>query len=120
MSGGLTKRQHEALLFLREYIARHGTSPTFEEIQNHLGLASKSGIKRIIVGLEERGFIHQLPNRARAIRVIGEADGVSFSDHFEFNERVLIRKAAEQSGRSVDEFCRRAIMDSVRSTVGRG
>ena len=35
-----------------------------------IGLASKSGIHRLISGLEERGFIRRLANRARAIEII--------------------------------------------------
>ena len=35
-----------------------------------LGLKSKSGIHRLISGLEERGFIRRLPHRARALEVV--------------------------------------------------
>ena len=35
-----------------------------------LGLKSKSGIHRLITGLEERGFIRRLPHRARALEVL--------------------------------------------------
>ena len=35
-----------------------------------LGLKSKSGIHRLVSGLEERGYIKKLTNRARAIEVI--------------------------------------------------
>jgi repressor LexA len=34
-----------------------------------LGLASKSGIHRLITALEERGFLRRLPHRARALEV---------------------------------------------------
>jgi repressor LexA len=34
-----------------------------------LGLKSKSGIHRLITGLEERGFLNRLPHRARALEV---------------------------------------------------
>jgi len=35
-----------------------------------LGLKSKSGIHRLITALVERGFLHRLPNRARALEVV--------------------------------------------------
>jgi len=35
-----------------------------------LSLKSKSGIHRLILALEERGFIRRLPNRARAVEVL--------------------------------------------------
>src|SRR5258708_24352375 len=42
-----------------------------------LDLRSKSGIRRLITALEERGFIRRLPNRARAIEVIKLPESVS-------------------------------------------
>jgi repressor LexA len=35
-----------------------------------LGLASKSGVHRLVSGLEERGYIRRLANRARAIEIL--------------------------------------------------
>ena len=45
-------------------------SPSFDEMKDALGLRSKSGIHRLISGLEERGFIRRLPHRARALEVL--------------------------------------------------
>jgi repressor LexA len=42
-----------------------------------LALQSKSGVHRLIMALEERGFIRRLPHRARAIEVIKLPDAVS-------------------------------------------
>jgi len=39
-------------------------------MKDALGLASKSGIHRLITALEERGFIRRLPNKARALEVL--------------------------------------------------
>jgi repressor LexA len=39
-------------------------------MKDSLGLASKSGIHRLITALEDRGFIRRLPNKARAIEVL--------------------------------------------------
>ena len=44
--------------------------PSFDEMKDALDLRSKSGIHRLIMALEERGFIRRLPNRARAIEVV--------------------------------------------------
>jgi len=44
-------------------------------MKDALGLASKSGIHRLISALEERGFIRRLPNKARAIEVLKLPDG---------------------------------------------
>lgn len=68
----LTSRQHSLLLFIRDEVATKGVSPSFEEMKEHLGLRSKSGIHRLVNALEERGFIERLPNRARAIACVKE------------------------------------------------
>lgn len=66
----LTIKQRELLNFLQDYEHKHQASPSFDEMRQAIGLASKSGIHRLISGLEERGFIRRLANRARAIEII--------------------------------------------------
>src|SRR6516165_6593810 len=66
----LTKKQHELLMFINQRLAATGVAPSFDEMKDALNLRSKSGIHRLISGLEERGFIRRLPHRARALEVI--------------------------------------------------
>ena len=66
----LTKKQHELLMFINQRLAATGVAPSFDEMKDALRLRSKSGIHRLISGLEERGFIRRLPHRARALEVV--------------------------------------------------
>ena len=66
----LTKKQSELLRFIHERLQDAGVPPSFDEMKEALDLRSKSGIHRLIMALEERGFIRRLPNRARAIEVL--------------------------------------------------
>ena len=66
----LTRKQNELLLFINQRIKDGGVSPSFDEMKEALGLKSKSGIHRLITGLEERGFIRRLAHRARALEVL--------------------------------------------------
>ena len=66
----LTRKQYELLLFINQHLAQHGVSPSFDEMKDALSLKSKSGIHRLITGLQERGFIQRLPHRARALQVL--------------------------------------------------
>lgn len=66
----LTKKQYELLTFINRRLAADGVAPSFEEMKEALGLRSKSGIHRLISGLEERGFIRRLAHRARALEVV--------------------------------------------------
>ncbi len=71
----LTKKQHELLLYIDQRLRENGISPSFDEMKDALGLKSKSGIHRLITGLEERGFIRRLPHRARALEVLKSPGG---------------------------------------------
>ena len=66
----LTRKQHELLLYINKRLNEDGVSPSFEEMKEALKLRSKSGIHRLISGLEERGFIRRLAHRARALEVV--------------------------------------------------
>lgn len=66
----LTRKQNELLNYIELVIATEGTSPSFEEMKEALGLKSKSGVHRLITALMERGFIRRIPNRARALEIV--------------------------------------------------
>lgn len=66
----LTQKQLDLLRFIHERLKESGVPPSFEEMKEALGLQSKSGVHRLIMALEERGFIRRLPNRARALEVV--------------------------------------------------
>ena len=66
----LTRKQAQLLQVMKDYKARNGVIPSYDEMADMVGLKSKSGINRLIVSLEERGAIRRLPNRARAIHII--------------------------------------------------
>ena len=79
----LTGKQHQLLSYLIDYQADKDITPSFDEMRQAVGLASKSGIHRLVSALEERGYIRRLPNRARAIEILrhpgspASADGPS-------------------------------------------
>ncbi len=72
----LTRKQKELLLLIRDRLEAEGVPPSFEEMKAALGLRSKSGIHRLITGLEERGFIKRLPHRARALEILRLPEGL--------------------------------------------
>jgi repressor LexA len=75
----LTRKQNELLHFINKRLTDAGVSPSFDEMKEALGLKSKSGIHRLITGLEERGFIRRLPHRARALEVLKLPDAVGIT-----------------------------------------
>ncbi len=73
----LTKKQYELLMYIDAYLRNNGVSPSFEEMKEALNLRSKSGIHRLITGLEERRFIRRMPHRARALEILRMPSGAS-------------------------------------------
>ncbi len=75
---GLTTQQKALLNFIVCFSeASGGVMPSFEEMAEHMGLASKSGVHRLVTALERRGHIARDGRRARAIRLTasGDAEG---------------------------------------------
>ena len=91
----LTKKQHQLLLFIRDRVARDGVAPSFDEMKEALELQSKSGIHRLIMALEERGFLRRLPHRARALEVIKVPDNMGTTMG---SSAAAADKAPERSG----------------------
>jgi repressor LexA len=73
----LTRKQNELLMFINKRLNDEGVSPSFDEMKEALRLKSKSGIHRLITGLEERGFLRRLPHRARALQVLKLPDAAA-------------------------------------------
>jgi repressor LexA len=68
---GLTQSQAKCLQFIADYQDAHGgIAPSYDEIAQHMGIVSKSGVTRLIDALEDRGRIRRLPGRSRAITKI--------------------------------------------------
>jgi repressor LexA len=87
----LTAKQRELLLFINQRLVATGVSPSFDEMKDALRLRSKSGIHRLVSGLEERGFIRRLPHRARALEVVKlpEESAVPPADRSGFSPTVI-------------------------------
>jgi repressor LexA len=66
----LTRKQHELLAFLVASSQKSDVTPSFDEMREAVGLASKSGIHRLVSALEERGYVRRLANKARAIEIL--------------------------------------------------
>lgn len=68
---GLTRKQRELFDFLADYVAEtNGLAPSTAEMQTAMDLRSKSGVVRLLNGLEERGYIRRIRNRARALEIV--------------------------------------------------
>ncbi len=84
----LTKKQKELLNYIQKFQKQNGVTPSYEEMKSALCLKSKSGIHRLIIALEERGFVKRLAHKARALEII--KDSISSINVSEKNKKNLI------------------------------
>ena len=89
----LTRKQKDLLLLIRERLDSDGVPPSFDEMKTAIGLRSKSGIHRLIMGLEERGFIKRIPHRARALEILRMPDGLDDRRHAKQQPANVSRKS---------------------------
>ena len=67
----MTPRQKQLYDIIKADLDATGICPSFEEMRERMGLASRSAIPRILLALEEQGHIRRLRYRARAIEIVG-------------------------------------------------
>mgnify|MGYP003627450979 CR=1 FL=1 len=87
MRHSLTRRQAEALAFIRLYLKEKGQPPAYLDIARGLGLASTAPAYALVDRLEERGYITRLRGRARSITMVSP-------DRDEISDLRVIRDAA--------------------------
>lgn len=68
--GDLTPTMRRLMLIIQRHVEDHGVCATYEELAGEMGLASKSGIARLIGQLEERGYVRRRPHRWYAIAIL--------------------------------------------------
>ena len=69
----LTQRQSEVLEYIAGYWRENGMSPTYQEIADHFGMASKFGVVRHIEALVQKGHVQRSGSTARSFRLISTA-----------------------------------------------
>lgn len=90
----MTPKQRELLTFIVEYQDDSGgISPSFQEMADALKLRSKSGVHKLLSGLEQRGCIVRQRTIARTIKVLQANDTVTVA---ELNQ--IVWRLAKQEG----------------------
>lgn len=79
---GLTAAQAKCLAVLKQYIAERGRAPSMQALGDELG-TGQSNAYRLVIALEERGYIRRIPRRARAIEIVDPGSAVRLSPEIE-------------------------------------
>lgn len=67
---GLTRLQAKVLGTIEDHIATHGVAPSYDYIRYAAGIASTSGVNRVVEQLRDRGRISFQRQKARSIVVL--------------------------------------------------
>lgn len=67
----MTPKQKQLLDFIKAYLAASdGVSPSYQEMCDGIGLKSKGGIHRLVLGLVVHGYITRIPGFNRSIKLV--------------------------------------------------
>lgn len=65
----LPERQQRILVVIRDWVVRHGYSPSTRQIADAVGLRSSSSVSKHLAALEEKGFLRRSDTVSRPIDV---------------------------------------------------
>jgi SOS-response transcriptional repressor LexA len=65
-----TKQQQQILIFINDFITKHGYSPTYREIKKALNYSSISIVAKHINNLIEKGLVRKKPRSARSLEIV--------------------------------------------------
>lgn len=86
MSVKVTKKQKLILDFISAFCENHGSSPSYREIMNGVGLSSVSAVAEHIDNLVKKGALKKTSGTARSLEVVD----LSFPETTELFQRTLI------------------------------
>jgi len=69
----LTSQQQRVLDFVVEHCDRNGFPPTLREIGQGIGLGNVNAVRGHLAALEKKGYIARTADKARSIRIVGQA-----------------------------------------------
>jgi repressor LexA len=68
-TSGLPPRQQHILVAIRDWVVRHGYSPSTRQIGDAVGLRSSSAVSKHLTSLEDKGFLRRGATMSRPIDV---------------------------------------------------
>lgn len=86
----MTRQQQRCLEIIRSYIAEHNVPPSYQDIAEGLGLASKSGVARIVDALIVQGRLTRSADKVRNLALV------------ERNEPLRLRRKTRAA---LDRYC---------------
>lgn len=110
-----TKKQHELLQFLREFIEEHGYSPSYREIMSGCNYTSVATVALHVNNLIKRGHVVKRDKSARSLEVVTGIEEVAETVTKHVHELV---GEIESRFQKLEQEMNQEILDEVYVLVG--
>lgn len=110
-----TKKQHQTLDFIREFIADHGYSPSYREIMKGCNYTSVATVSLHVNNLIRRGHILKRGHSARSLEIVG---GVEENHAASSNHKHELVKEIEARFSALEADMKQELLDEVYVLVG--
>lgn len=110
-----TKKQHELLGFLREFITEHGYSPSYREIMTGCNYTSVATVALHINNLIKRGHVVKRDKSARSLEVVS---GIKEAAQAVSNHKHELVAEIENRFSRLEQEASQEILDEVYVLVG--
>lgn len=110
-----TKKQHELLQYLREFIAEHGYSPSYREIMRGCNYTSVATVALHVKNLIARGHVVKRDKSARSLEVVAK---IEESEQAESNHKHELVKEIENRFKTLEKEVSEEILNEIYVLVG--
>lgn len=111
MSVGLTKRQAALLAFIIRYHREREYMPSYSDMCDGLGLASKGSVHRLVLSLIERGWLRRGPKYARSLEIVERLGDGAFVLMLRPGQARFLSEVAERESTTAGAILRELVDD---------
>ena len=110
-----TKKQHELLSYLRDFIADHGYSPSYREIMRGCNYTSVATVALHVNNLIKRGHVVKRSKSARSLEVVGKTQE---KENAKSNHKHELIKEIESRFKSIEKKASQEVLNEIYVLVG--
>lgn len=110
-----TKKQHELLEYLRDFIKQHGYSPSYREIMKGCGYTSVATVALHVNNLITRGHVVKRSKSARSLEVVAKIEEAKNAESNHKNELI---KEIEKRFKAIEKEASQQVVNEVYVLVG--
>jgi len=112
-----TKKQHQLLDFIRQFIEEHGYSPSYREIMRGCNYTSVATVALHVNNLITRGHLRKRDNSARSLEVVSKVqDDTVVSEHPAHAQHIV--SEIEARLKKCEKQVEQALVDEVYVLIG--